>query len=353
MERFIRSTHWIGSAWCAPGSFCPRTCLRLSAARKALQQCQLRRDAGRGSRTSRQERLGQVDAGQDPRRLPRARSRVASCISTAKPSICRSNPATTAGSACPSCTRTWASCRRSPCSRTSASCSSPAARRASSTGAEEKRPRGAHLARFGLDLDPHERVDKITPVQRALLAIVRAFEEIEPRAPRRGRPGLVLLDEPTPFLPASGVEKLFALVRSITASGSSVIFISHDIDEVMQITDRITRAARRRSGRRIARRDATHAKDRRDDRRPHGSSRRRVRASSAASDRSLPRVTESLRQDARASRRSARAARRDPGPDRPDRLGLRGNSLSVIRRTHRALGRDRLRRASGPCRKPK
>jgi ribose transport system ATP-binding protein len=48
------------------------------------------------------------------------------------------------------------------------------------------------------------------------------------------------LDEPTPFLPREGVETLFRLVRSIAALGSSVIFISHDIDEVMQLTDHIT-----------------------------------------------------------------------------------------------------------------
>ncbi len=50
----------------------------------------------------------------------------------------------------------------------------------------------------------------------------------------------MLLDEPTPFLPREGVAKLFALMRQIAATGSSVIFISHDIEEVMTITDRIT-----------------------------------------------------------------------------------------------------------------
>jgi ribose transport system ATP-binding protein len=96
------------------------------------------------------------------------------------------------------------------------------------------------LARFGLTLDPGERVDRLSPVERALLAIVRAFEEIRAECAATGRPGLVLLDEPTPFLPREGVEKLFALIRSIAATGSSVIFISHDIEEVMTITDRIT-----------------------------------------------------------------------------------------------------------------
>ncbi len=105
--------------------------------------------------------------------------------------------------------------------------------------AEERAARQA-LERFGLNIDPHDRVDRLSPVQRALLAIVRAFEEVQSARAVTGRPGLVLLDEPTPFLPASGVAKLFDLVRQITRTGSSVIFISHDIDEVMEITDKVT-----------------------------------------------------------------------------------------------------------------
>ncbi len=125
--------------------------------------------------------------------------------------------------------------------------------------AEHKAARAA-LARFELDLDPEERIDRLTPVQRALLAIVRAFEEIELSRAVTGKPGLVLLDEPTPFLPHSGVEQLFRLVRSITKSGSSVIFISHDIDEVLEITDEITVL---RDGERVGeltRAEATHDK---------------------------------------------------------------------------------------------
>ncbi|MCU0789903.1 MAG: sugar ABC transporter ATP-binding protein [Nitratireductor sp.] len=96
------------------------------------------------------------------------------------------------------------------------------------------------LARFDVHLDPDERVDRLSPVDKALLTIVRAFEDIRVEREETGRPGLVLLDEPTPFLPREGVEKLFGLMRSIAASGSSVVFISHDIEEVMTITDRAT-----------------------------------------------------------------------------------------------------------------
>lgn len=116
------------------------------------------------------------------------------------------------------------------------------------------------LKRFGLDIDPHERVDRLSPVQRALLAIVRAFEDIDAVRTVTGKPGLVLLDEPTPFLPASGVAQLFSLVRSITAAGCSVIFISHDIDEVMEITDNITVLRDGRKAGELSRADATHAK---------------------------------------------------------------------------------------------
>jgi ribose transport system ATP-binding protein len=48
------------------------------------------------------------------------------------------------------------------------------------------------------------------------------------------------LDEPTAFLPREDVERLFSIMRLITAQGASVIFVSHDIDEVLEIADRIT-----------------------------------------------------------------------------------------------------------------
>lgn len=98
----------------------------------------------------------------------------------------------------------------------------------------------AVLDRYGLDIPQWRRVDELSAVNRALLAIVRAFEEIREGCEATGKPGLVLLDEPTPFLPEEGVARLFKLMREIAASGSSVLFISHDIDEVMEITDRAT-----------------------------------------------------------------------------------------------------------------
>ena len=75
---------------------------------------------------------------------------------------------------------------------------------------------------------------------RALLAIVRAVESMRQVADDRDIGGLLILDEPTVFLPKTGTDQLFALIREIVSTGSSVLFVSHDLDEVRQITDRVT-----------------------------------------------------------------------------------------------------------------
>lgn len=90
------------------------------------------------------------------------------------------------------------------------------------------------LAHYRVELDVRARVAELGPVERALVAIVRAAEEM----PSRG--GVLVLDEPTAFLPRRETERLLALVREIVASGASVLFVSHDLDEVRTISDRVT-----------------------------------------------------------------------------------------------------------------
>ncbi|MCC1495028.1 sugar ABC transporter ATP-binding protein [Cognatishimia sp. F0-27] len=97
------------------------------------------------------------------------------------------------------------------------------------------------FARFGLNLDPRAEVGRLSAVEQALLAIVRAYDDLsQATKDHADRPGVLVLDEPTPFLPRAGVEQLFDLVRRCTATGASVIFVSHDVDEVREITDRAT-----------------------------------------------------------------------------------------------------------------
>ncbi len=111
-------------------------------------------------------------------------------------------------------------------------------RRLAIAWSRERARAAAVFARFGLDIDPAARVANLPQAERALLAIVRAFEDIAPAAAQGG--GVLVLDEPTPFLPSAGVAQLFALVRAVARAGTAVIFVSHDIDEVREITDRAT-----------------------------------------------------------------------------------------------------------------
>lgn len=95
------------------------------------------------------------------------------------------------------------------------------------------------FAKYGVKLDPSATVGDLLPMERALLAIIRAVEEMHADASQEGK-GLLILDEPTVFLPKTGADKLFSLVREITSTGASVLFVSHDLDEVAEITDRVT-----------------------------------------------------------------------------------------------------------------
>jgi ribose transport system ATP-binding protein len=107
-------------------------------------------------------------------------------------------------------------------------------------GKERERTEEA-FARFGLSLDPRSMVGDLPAVQRAQLAIVRALEDLaEYTKDDDTRGGLLILDEPTVFLPRTNRDRLFDVVRKSVALGASVLFVSHDLDEALAVTDRIT-----------------------------------------------------------------------------------------------------------------
>lgn len=87
------------------------------------------------------------------------------------------------------------------------------------------------LEELGFDLDPLTPVRKLSPAQRQLVEIARAVA----RATR-----LVIMDEPTSSLSAKEVDELFAVIRQIQARGTSVIFVTHRLEELAQIADRVT-----------------------------------------------------------------------------------------------------------------
>jgi ABC-type sugar transport system ATPase subunit len=90
---------------------------------------------------------------------------------------------------------------------------------------------GPVLERLGLDVDLRAPVEQLGLHDRQLLEIARVLIS-EPR--------VLLLDEPTSALDADATARLFGIVRELRAGGVAVIFISHRLEEVFAIADRIS-----------------------------------------------------------------------------------------------------------------
>jgi len=95
------------------------------------------------------------------------------------------------------------------------------------------------FAKYHLKIDPDKAVASLGPVEKAMLAIVRAVNAIEQDSAKGGK-GLLVLDEPTVFLPRAEVDTLFRVVRKIAEDGMGIMFVSHDLDEVMELTHEFT-----------------------------------------------------------------------------------------------------------------
>jgi simple sugar transport system ATP-binding protein len=84
--------------------------------------------------------------------------------------------------------------------------------------------------RFGLGVDPDARIADLSVGERQRVEILKALV-------RGAR--ILILDEPTAVLTPAEVESLFATLRQLVAQGLSVIFISHKLDEVLSVSQRI------------------------------------------------------------------------------------------------------------------
>ncbi len=84
---------------------------------------------------------------------------------------------------------------------------------------------------FGFAIDPDAKVEDITVGQEQRVEILKALYR---------RADILVLDEPTAVLTPQEAGELFAILRSLVREGMSVIFISHKLNEVLEIADRIT-----------------------------------------------------------------------------------------------------------------
>ena len=89
--------------------------------------------------------------------------------------------------------------------------------------------------RYGLAVDPDARIDRITVGQQQRVEILKALY--------RGAE-ILILDEPTAVLTPQEAKELFDIIRSLKEQGKSIIFISHKLNEVLEIADRITTVRR-------------------------------------------------------------------------------------------------------------
>jgi ribose transport system ATP-binding protein len=106
---------------------------------------------------------------------------------------------------------------------------------------------------LGVDIDPASLAGDLGTGQRQLTEIVKAMsqqqEVANPRSRHDERPGatgnekparILILDEPTSALSAGEVDRLFAFLRRLRAEGVAIVYVSHRMDEVVAIADRVT-----------------------------------------------------------------------------------------------------------------
>ena len=110
----------------------------------------------------------------------------------------------------------------------------------------------AALEALGADIDPDLRIQSLSRTEKSLVAIARALAaEAE----------ILVLDEPTASLPADEVKRLFAALRRLRARGVGMIYVSHRLDEVFELADRmvVLRDGRVAGERRVAETNAEEA----------------------------------------------------------------------------------------------
>jgi ABC-type sugar transport system ATPase subunit len=87
------------------------------------------------------------------------------------------------------------------------------------------------LAQMGVSLDSHARVGRLSVAEKQLVEIARTLEQ---------QSDIIIMDEPNSALSAAETERLFELLRRLRDKGLTIIYVSHRLEEVFAIADRIS-----------------------------------------------------------------------------------------------------------------
>jgi ribose transport system ATP-binding protein len=102
---------------------------------------------------------------------------------------------------------------------------------------DESRQLRDTFKRLRWDIDSSAIVGKLTAGEQAMVSIARALTIAERR---RAEGSILVLDEPTAYLTQEDSDKLFAVVRDLVAAGHAAIIVSHRLDDIQQLCQRVT-----------------------------------------------------------------------------------------------------------------
>ncbi|GAA1641041.1 sugar ABC transporter ATP-binding protein [Georgenia ruanii] len=87
---------------------------------------------------------------------------------------------------------------------------------------------------LGLDIAPEARVAALPPSERVAVAVARALQD------REAGSGVIVFDESSRAIPREALPAFYAMIRFLADQGTSVLLVSHNLKEVLAVTDRVT-----------------------------------------------------------------------------------------------------------------
>ncbi len=89
---------------------------------------------------------------------------------------------------------------------------------------------GKFITQLGLNIDPKQTLGHLPIATQQMVEIIKALIS---------EPKILIMDEPTSSLSRNEIEQLFVIMRKLKENGIAIVFISHKLEEVMEITDRV------------------------------------------------------------------------------------------------------------------